>query len=682
MRCFQIKPDRYTPGTGIIPKGSGYYKTKCHEVKIKIAATAVVPIYTTKNRIVVPLPKKIPLISCKPKCHQPIIQIGITVENSPVPSEEFDFGKNIVYSGVSLDFLFPLLTFDISHNEIGKDINISLNISINYLFDKCHRPFKPKKIVKDFVVEKTLWDFSPDNKNVAVFGLRLAEDPVGSGTTPGPLIEANLGDHITINLTNNLPEMGTDPDIDPTVSTGQSLHWHGVDLDNRSDGTPVTQYVIEPEGGKYKYDYIFPKPGIFWYHSHFSTLNQVFHGMSGPIIVRDCADYILTDAGILPSRREVITFSDVTVIDGIIPNMVNRRGDNAFGDIFLTNGKTEIIEYDVLSGEGIRLYLANNATFRFYNVSFNNPGGDNTIYRVGGNTGLLDNVRIEGGHLGKYDTMHEVGTILLPTADRADCVIIPKGNVGETSELLLSGLMLGISDASALPEPPKVVVRFNIVGKNQIEYTDKSRTNIEYKISEGDKLRTSDLVNDPVHSLKNATPDHLIDPDDIGRIGSDNPVITLDRNSESRTPAIDGVSGSFSTPEGPNIPTSRYYQVYDLIELSAQNTTAGTHSYHQHGEAMELVKIEKIDENGEVIELLYEYEWNEFVDIFSLPPFHRVTYRFRFVDRPKFDPSHDRPSHDRSKRDLGGGIGRWLFHCHQLLHSGRGMLSEMVVLPK
>lgn len=85
---------------------------------------------------------------------------------------------------------------------------------------------------------------------------------------------------------------------------------------------------------------------------------------------------------------------------------------------------------------------------------------------------------------------------------------------------------------------------------------------------------------------------------------------------------------------------------------------------------MQPIKIEKINEKGEVTELLYEYEWNEFVDIFPIQPFTRVTYRFRFVDRPEGDLS------------LGGGIGRWLIHCHQLLHSSRGMISELVVLSK
>ena len=85
---------------------------------------------------------------------------------------------------------------------------------------------------------------------------------------------------------------------------------------------------------------------------------------------------------------------------------------------------------------------------------------------------------------------------------------------------------------------------------------------------------------------------NLVDPITIGKIGTDNPVVTFNRAAVGpTTPAIDGVVGSFADPNSPNLLSTRYLRVYDLIELAGQNTTGGWHSYHQHGEAMQPLKI-------------------------------------------------------------------------------------------
>jgi FtsP/CotA-like multicopper oxidase with cupredoxin domain len=51
------------------------------------------------------------------------------------------------------------------------------------------------------------------------------------GAIPGPTIQLNVGDTLIVRLVNDLP-----------YPTG--IHWHGIELENYSDGTEVTQSEV------------------------------------------------------------------------------------------------------------------------------------------------------------------------------------------------------------------------------------------------------------------------------------------------------------------------------------------------------------------------------------------------------------------------------------------------------
>lgn len=107
-----------------------------------------------------------------------------------------------------------------------------------------------------------------------------------NGSTPGPLIEAVVGDRVRIYVTNKLPE--------PTT-----VHWHGVLLPNGMDGVGgLTQDFIGP-GKTFKYEFTFTKPGTFMYHPHFDEMTQIALGMVGMIVVHPKA----------PPARRVRDFS-------------------------------------------------------------------------------------------------------------------------------------------------------------------------------------------------------------------------------------------------------------------------------------------------------------------------------------------------------------------------------------
>ena len=93
-----------------------------------------------------------------------------------------------------------------------------------------------------------------------------------NGRVHGPTIEAVEGDRVRIYVTNKLP-----------VAT--TVHWHGVEVPSGMDGVGgLSQRPIEP-GETFKYEFTFPRPGTFMYHSHHDEMTQMALGLMGMIVV-------------------------------------------------------------------------------------------------------------------------------------------------------------------------------------------------------------------------------------------------------------------------------------------------------------------------------------------------------------------------------------------------------------
>ncbi|KAA1115351.1 sphingosine N-acyltransferase lac1 [Puccinia graminis f. sp. tritici] len=115
-----------------------------------------------------------------------------------------------------------------------------------------------------------------------------------NGQIPGPLIEANEGDHLEITVVNQM-------------SVGLTLHWHGIYQNgtNWEDGvTGVTQCPIPADGGSFTYTFdLHGQFGTFWYHSHHQNL--MADGINGPLIIHSPRD---------PLKRHVDFDQDVVLI--------------------------------------------------------------------------------------------------------------------------------------------------------------------------------------------------------------------------------------------------------------------------------------------------------------------------------------------------------------------------------
>lgn len=167
-----------------------------------------------------------------------------------------------------------------------------------------------------------------------------------NGTTPGPTIIVNPGDHVNIRVYNKLSE--------PT-----SVHWHGVDVPNEMDGVPD----IEPSSMIYPesyFDYQFHvknPPGTHMYYSYFSPDKQIMKGLMGGFIIQKPNDLIDRDYFLMLQEFKLVGLELKKVTKGEYDIDVSSKEFN----FHLINGKAYpfLTSMEVNAGEQVRIRLAN-----------------------------------------------------------------------------------------------------------------------------------------------------------------------------------------------------------------------------------------------------------------------------------------------------------------------------------
>jgi FtsP/CotA-like multicopper oxidase with cupredoxin domain len=321
---------------------------------------------------------------------------------------------------------------------------------------------------------------------------------------------------------------------------------------------------------------------------------------------------------------------------------------------------------DVQPGQGLRLQLVNAATTRYMRLRLTKPDGTLVnLVRVGGEGGLLNNATLEGGTLGGaggWDSQFDVGEILLPPGTRADVVAaIPTAPTTGVMTLWTEDFQrVGLApNWSNLPTVP--VMHLNLTG---------ATVNPAYTIPNGTPLRAA--TGDTVQVLP-LTATTLLPADGFApaKIGKKAPVLPITLNAGG-TAKIDNVTGSHDVadyataphqgPAPPGDGSTRYARLGQTLQLTVKNNTGAHHPFHLHGFSIQ----PKTLVNGGAT---YTFP-NEYRDNVDVPPGYTLTYRVKLEDRAKADGT-----------TTGGGVGRWVFHCHIFFHATLGMISELVVLP-
>jgi FtsP/CotA-like multicopper oxidase with cupredoxin domain len=192
---------------------------------------------------------------------------------------------------------------------------------------------------------------------IAPVAKRLRDDTVRmlayNGSIPGPVLKVPQGSEIAVEIENQ-------GDMEATV------HWHGLRLENRYDGTHETQAPIQV-GERFTARLEFPDPGAYWYHPHIRQDYGQEMGLYGNILVEPAdPDYWP------PANRELmLTLDDLLLEHGSVapfsPSETNYVAMGRFGEVLLVNGETEL-SLEASLGEVVRFYLTNTAntrTFKF-----------------------------------------------------------------------------------------------------------------------------------------------------------------------------------------------------------------------------------------------------------------------------------------------------------------------------
>src|SRR4051794_27004117 len=192
-----------------------------------------------------------------------------------------------------------------------------------------------------------------------------------NGSIPGPLLKVKEGSEIVVNIENQGDHATT-------------VHWHGLRLDNRYDGTHETQPLIEV-GESFSVRCQFPDPGAYWYHPHVREDYGQEMGLYGNVIVEPADPEYWP-----PAHREVaLTLDDILLEDGkVAPFSRSETTHSAmgrFGDLMLIGGETDL-SLSAQRDEVVRFYFTNTANTRVFNVAL--PGA--WMKLVGGDSGHVE----------------------------------------------------------------------------------------------------------------------------------------------------------------------------------------------------------------------------------------------------------------------------------------------------
>ncbi len=252
---------------------------------------------------------------------------------------------------------------------------------------------EPGIVEVELVASQTAEELVP-GKLTAMWGYRDGSIEDSRATVPGPMLEARQGDLVVVHFRNELPE--------PTT-----IHWHGLRLEARYDGTPGTQTTV-PRGGEFEYRFVAQDAGFFWFHPHLNAEVQIEHGLYAPLVIR-------SHDGIEVDQERIFILDDVKM-DGdgqlsrtttSIDMMMGRMGN-----VLLVNGKRDT-ELRIGPHARERWRFVNAANGRFFNLVL--PGH------------VFDVIGFDGGLL---EQPYRTESLLIAPGERYEVLVTLDGAIG------------------------------------------------------------------------------------------------------------------------------------------------------------------------------------------------------------------------------------------------------------
>ncbi|WP_437888414.1 multicopper oxidase family protein [Phytobacter sp. V91] len=265
----------------------------------------------------------------------------------------------------------------------------------------------------------------------------LSADLYGyNGGMLGPLIELEEGMEVDIAFTNQL-------------SADTTVHWHGLPVPSDQDGGP--EMPVKP-GETRTYRFRLPEDcaGTYWYHPHPLTgvVEQVSHGLAGPLIVRSRQDPLAS----LPEQHWVISDISLNADGRVTPHTFHEWLDGREGRQVLINGA--LMPHITLHG-AVRVRVWNCCSARYLQLAI--PGA--SLRQVGSDGGLQ-----ASPGLAKQ-------SLLLAPGQRAEVVI--EGQDGQHPLMLLPYDRHKMH--SAAPTKPVAIASVALQGARQVSLPETLR---------------------------------------------------------------------------------------------------------------------------------------------------------------------------------------------------------------
>ena len=445
-----------------------------------------------------------------------------------------------------------------------------------------------------------------------------------NGQHPGPLIDVAKGASIVVRFRNGIEQPS-------------AVHWHGVRLDNRSDGVVgVTQDAVPP-GGTFTYVVRFPDAGIYWYHPHVREDTQQDLGLYGNMLVRPASSGYFSPV----NREQVLMLDDLLMgDDGLTPHGAESPTHalmGRFGNVMLVNGEPRY-DLSVRRGEIVRFYLTNASNARLFNVSFAGA-----------------RVKVVASDVGKFEREAMVSSVVIAPAERyvIDVEFARAGRVALVNRVQALDHMfgvyspetdtLGVVQVGDAPAVPRYAGQFAELRRN---------TDVEAEIA-------------PLRRLFDAPPTRSLEltmrtqglPAVVSNmlIGVNAPVEWNDGMAMMNWVATaKEVSWVLRDPDSgkENMAIDWRFRVGDVVKLRVFNDPASSHAMdhplHLHGQRFLVVSRDGVRMTNLV--------WK---DTAIIPAGETVDL---LVDM--------------------ANPGRWMIHCHIAEHLGAGMMGVFSVEPR
>jgi FtsP/CotA-like multicopper oxidase with cupredoxin domain len=270
-------------------------------------------------------------------------------------------------------------------------------------------------------------EIAPVTKRVAGETVRML---AYNGSIPGPTLRVPQGAEIEVTVVNR-------------GDTETTVHWHGLRLDYRSDGTHETQAPI-PVGGSYSCRVTFPDPGVYWYHPHIREDYGQEMGLYGNVLVVPSDPEYWGSA----DRELLLTLDDVLLEDGAIApfsrDETNYVAMGRFGNVMLIAGETDP-SLEARAGEVVRLYLTNTANTRVFNAGIAGA-----------------RMKLVGGDSGRCEREEIVDSVLVAPSERAVVEVLfdRPGRAVLENRTPLRSMPLAVVTVADPPVEPSLAARF------------------------------------------------------------------------------------------------------------------------------------------------------------------------------------------------------------------------------